>query len=131
MEFGRRVDYPKVEFFRVQGRIGGLPDSKHIVQPRQVPVRAIAAELGRQLQPRNVCASLCRNLLDGPSSADICQGNDLVVICEEDRAVGASDQFRDLVLAQVAVEPRLEVEPVGFIDDEGVEGTWRSLDKAS
>src|SRR5690606_12097386 len=131
MEFGRRVDHPKVELFWIQSRIGGLPDSKDIVQPRQVPVRAIAAELRGKLQPRNGCASLGRDLLNGPSSADICQGNDLVVIREKDRAIGASDQFRDLVLAQVAVEPRLEVEPVSFIDDEGVEGTWRGVDEAS
>src|SRR5690606_35547973 len=71
------------------------------------------------------------NLLNGPGSADIRQGNDLVVIREKDRAIGASDQLRYLVLAQVAVEPRLEVEPVSFIDDEGVEGTWRGVDEAS
>src|SRR5690606_21129490 len=84
MEFGRRVDYPKVELFWFQSRIGGLSDSKDVVQPRQVPVGSIATELGGKLQPRNVCASLGRNLLDGPSSADICQGNNLVVIREKD-----------------------------------------------
>src|SRR5690606_5529518 len=125
MEFGRRVDHPKVELFRVQSRIGGLPDSKDIVQPRQVAVRPIAAKLGGTLHPRNTCASLGRNLLDGSSSADICQGNDLVVVDEEDRAMGASDQLSDLVLAQVAVESRLQVEPVGLVDDQGAEGVRR------
>ncbi|MCY1553431.1 hypothetical protein D9M68_899130 [compost metagenome] len=53
--------------------------------------------------------------------SDIGERHDLVVIHEEDRALGTADEFHDLVLAKIAVEPALGIQAMCFIDDKRVE----------
>src|SRR5690606_38662637 len=96
-----RIDHAEVELGGIQHRIGGLPDAQDVVQPREVAVRAAAAELRRELEVGDRGAEILGNLLDGAGGADVRERNDLVVVYEENGAVGAADQLRDLVFAQV------------------------------
>ena len=64
-------------------------------------------------------------------AADVAEGDALVFVDEEDDALGGFDQFLDLVLAEVAVEPALLVQAVGFVDDQHVEGVGLGLDETA
>src|SRR5690606_25766697 len=90
-----RIDHPEVELCRIKYGIRGFANAQHVVQPREVAIGAAAAELRRELEVGDRSAEILRNLLDGAGGADVREGDDLVVVDEEDSAVGTADQLRD------------------------------------
>lgn len=111
--------------------VGGRADVEHVVEPGEVAVRAIAAELRGEAVFLDRGAFRLGELADGLLAADVAEGDALVFVDEEDGALGGFDQFLDLVFAEVAVEPALLVQAVGLVDDQHVEGVGLGLDEAA
>src|SRR5664280_745728 len=126
MQLFRRVQNAKVELVGAQPFVGCRAYVQRVVDPREVPVRAIASELRDELAFGDGRAKARRPLPERLHMADVTQGDALIVIDEEDRATSGDDQFLDLVLTQVAVQPRLLVEAVRLIDDQHTKGVWLS-----
>ncbi|MOA25175.1 hypothetical protein D3C78_1458850 [compost metagenome] len=64
-------------------------------------------------------------------AAHVTERDALVLIDEENRALGRYDQLLDLVLAQVGVQPALLVEAMGLIDSEHVEDIGLGIDEGT
>ena len=92
-----------------------------MVEPGQIAVGAVAAELGAELQAVDAGAGAAGHVLDLQHGADVAPGHTLVLVQEEHAALGGADHLQDLMLALVAVEAGLDVEAMGLVHDERVE----------
>jgi hypothetical protein len=107
--------------------VRGLPDAEHVIEPGQVSVGSVAPELGEELHLLDLGPEAPRPSEDLVPGADVLEGHPLVLVEEEDGDVGGVDELLDLVVAQVLVEPRLLVQPVRLVDDEGPEGAGSAV----
>jgi len=60
--------------------------------------------------------------------ADVFEGDLLVIVHKENRALGGMDDFFDLVFPKVAVHAGFFVEAVGFIGQQNIEGVVFAFD---
>src|SRR5690606_3909565 len=117
----RGVENAEVVVNAVELGVGRGADRKGLVEPGEVAVGAVAAELRLQFAMLDLPALLLRQRFDRGVRADVVDADSLVLVDQEDRALRSGDQLLDLVLAEVAVEPASLVEAVRFVDDQHVE----------
>jgi hypothetical protein len=122
VQFVRIVDDPKVVVARVQNVVRRGTHIEDTVQPGEISIRAIAAELGSQLEFDDLSIELTSEALDLIGLSDVLQRDTLVFVDEEHGAARSTHQFFDLVVAQVAVQATLRIEAMRFVDDEDIEG---------
>lgn len=129
----RVVEHPEVVLFRPRrADPGPRADAQQVVQPLDVAVRAVAAELRHELQlPRGRCTLRSGPLPDLVGGADVLQGHPLILVQEEHGGAGGVDDLLDLVLAQVGEQAALCIQPVGLVRQDGVERVGGGIDEAA
>ncbi len=126
-----RIEYLEVILAGIEPVIGGRPDVEHVVEPREIAIRPAAAELGGQVVFLDEDALGLSELPDRLLAAHVTEGDALVLVDEEDRALRGPDQLLDLVLAEVGIQAALLVEAVDLIDDEHVEDIGLGIDEGA
>jgi hypothetical protein len=104
---------------------------EHPVDPCEVTVRAIAAELGFEIHFGDRGSQGFRPLADLGFVSDVLPVNALILIEEEDGEGGGVDEFLDLVFTEIAEEAGFLVQAMGFVNDESAEGVGARLRKGS
>src|SRR5690606_24575863 len=126
-----RIEYAEIILAGIEPIIGGRPDIEHVVQPREIAIRPAATKLGSQVVFLDEGALGHGELPDRLLAAHVTERDALVLVDEEDRALGGADQLLDLVLAEVGIQAALLVEAMRLIDDEHVEDIGLGIDEGS
>ena len=103
-------------------RMRCFPDAEELIDEGEVAVGAVAAKLGGKVEVGDDGAFGHGVRSDFGFRADVFDVDALVFVEEENRCAGGADEFENLVFAEVAVEPGLFVEAVGFVHDQGAKG---------
>ena len=105
-------------------RIGRIPDLQGMVQPGQIAVGSVAAELGYQLHTGDPGPFPPGPLFDFGHRPDVLQGNPLGFVDEKDRASAGMDDLLDLVLAQVVEHAGFLVQSVGLVHQDRIRNVF-------
>ena len=107
--------------------VGGFVDAERMVNPREITIRAVAAELRLKIELGDGGAEFFGPVFDLVVVANVFPVDALVFIEEEDGKRGGVDNFFNLIFSFVAEHARLLVEPVCFIDDKRLKGVGLGL----
>ena len=120
VQLGGAVHYAEVVIFGVQRVVGGFGYGQRVIQPGKVAVRAVAAELGLQLEFGDLGV-----LLNGPAAdlffvAYVFKRYLLVFVHKEHAELAGVNQFFNLVLAQVAENTGLFLKAVCLVHNKAI-----------